>query len=172
MFAQYQLPVSDSILLTFGGRYESVTYDYDNKLLDGRTKDDGTACGFGGCRFSRPSDREDTFRNFSPKISFSQFLNDTTQWYLQLSRGFRAPQATELYRLQNTQVVSDIDSEELDSLEITSPANLTGVTRFTNTPTTHLWQQHPLMVTTLIPRLETSGRQILCGNTAKADWSS
>ena len=124
VFAQYQLPVSDSILLTFGGRYESVTYDYDNKLLDGRTKDDGTACGFGGCRFSRPSDREDTFRNFSPKISFSQFLNDTTQWYLQLSRGFRAPQATELYRLQNTQVVSDIDSEELDSLEIGIRGNL------------------------------------------------
>ena len=124
VFAQYQLPVSESILLTFGGRYESVTYDYDNKLLDGRTKDDGTACGFGGCRFSRPSDREDTFRNFSPKISFSQFLNDTTQWYLQLSRGFRAPQATELYRLQNTQVVSDIDSEELDSLEIGIRGNL------------------------------------------------
>ena len=118
LFAQYQLPISDTMLFTFGGRYESVTYDYDNKLLDGRTKDDGTACGFGGCRFSRPADREDTFRNFSPKISFSQFLTANTQWYLQLSRGFRAPQATELYRLQNTQTVSDIDSEELDSLEI------------------------------------------------------
>jgi len=118
LFAQYQLEVSDSMLFTFGGRYESVSYDYDNKLLDGRTKDDGTNCGFGGCRFSRPADREDTFRNFSPKISFSQHLSASTQWYLQLSRGFRAPQATELYRLQNTQLVSNIDSEELDSLEI------------------------------------------------------
>ncbi|MFT6435350.1 MAG: outer membrane receptor protein involved in Fe transport [Candidatus Azotimanducaceae bacterium] len=118
LFAQYQLPISDSMLLTLGGRYESVSYDYDNKLMDGRTKDDGTACSFGGCRFSRPSDREDTFRNFSPKISFSQYLTANTQWYLQLSRGFRAPQATELYRLQNTQVVSAIDSEELDSLEV------------------------------------------------------
>lgn len=118
LFAQYQWPISDTILITLGGRYESVSYDYDNKLLDGRTKEDGTTCGFGGCRFSRPSDREDTFRNFSPKISFSQQLTANTQWYLQLSQGFRAPQATELYRLQNTQVVSAIDSEELDSLEV------------------------------------------------------
>ncbi|MFT7015570.1 MAG: outer membrane receptor protein involved in Fe transport, partial [Pseudohongiellaceae bacterium] len=33
-------------------------------------------------------------------------------------RGFRAPQATELYRLQNAQIVAGLDSVELDSYEL------------------------------------------------------
>ena len=45
-------------------RLESMHYDYDNLSLDGRTRDDGTACGFGGCRYSRPADRRDRF--FAP----------------------------------------------------------------------------------------------------------
>jgi outer membrane receptor protein involved in Fe transport len=40
------------------------------------------------------------------------------QLFVFLSRGYRAPQATELYRLQGEQIVTDIDAEELDSLEI------------------------------------------------------
>jgi outer membrane receptor protein involved in Fe transport len=35
-----------------------------------------------------------------------------------LSRGFAAPQATELYRLQSGQTVADLDTETLDSLEL------------------------------------------------------
>ena len=46
-------------------------YDYDNMMLDGRTNDQGVACGFGGCRYSRPADRGDNFTNLSPKIGLS-----------------------------------------------------------------------------------------------------
>ncbi|WP_024603196.1 TonB-dependent receptor, partial [Pseudoalteromonas sp. TB25] len=35
-------------LLTAGVRYEHMQYDYTNNMLAGRTKDDGTECGFGG----------------------------------------------------------------------------------------------------------------------------
>ena len=35
-----------------------------------------------------------------------------------LARGFRAPQATELYRLQSGQQVADLNSETLDSIEL------------------------------------------------------
>ena len=36
----------------------------------------------------------------------------------QVSQGFRAPQATELYRLQNGQVLAEIDSESVDNIEL------------------------------------------------------
>src|SRR5690606_16744034 len=37
--------------------------------------------------------------------------------FVNLSHAFRAPQATELYRLQQNQTVADLDSEEVDSIE-------------------------------------------------------
>ena len=87
-------------------------------MIEGRTRDDGTPCSFGGCRFNRPADRKDSFRNWSPKLGFVYSVNDNNQVYGSLARGFRAPQATELYRLQTAQNVADIDSVELDSLEL------------------------------------------------------
>ena len=87
-------------------------------MIDGRTRDDGTACGFGGCRFSRPADREDSFNNWSPRVGLIYSWSDAHQVFVSLSQGFRAPQATELYRLQNSQNVADIDPVEMDSLEL------------------------------------------------------
>lgn len=116
-FANYRFDLSETTELSAGLRAENVHYDYDNKMLSGRTRDDGTACGFGGCRFNRPSDRSDSFTNISPKLGLTH-VRGAVQLYAFLSRGFRAPQTTELYRLQNGQNVSDIDSEKLDSLEV------------------------------------------------------
>ncbi len=118
VFAQYTFTLGDRTDLVAGGRYEWLSYDYNNKMIDGRTRDDGTSCGFGGCRFNRPGDRSDTFNNFSPKLGLVHRFNNNHQLYGQISRGFRAPQATELYRLQGNQSVSNIESEELDSIEV------------------------------------------------------
>src|SRR5690606_6463590 len=93
-------------------------YDYDNRMVAGRTRDDGTECGFDGCRYSRPADREDSFDNWSPKIGLLYELADNHQLFATLATGFRAPQAVELYRLERAQQVADLDSERLDSLEI------------------------------------------------------
>src|SRR5690606_39717198 len=49
-------------------RYEHMAYNYDNRMIAGRTREDGTPCGFGGCRYSRPADRKDRFDNLSPKL--------------------------------------------------------------------------------------------------------
>ena len=117
-FARYEAALTGKLSLTAGLRAEQVEYDYDNRMIDGRLKADGTPCAFGGCRFSRPSDRTDSFFNLSPRLGLRFAVTDSAQLYGWLSRGFRAPQATELYRLQNTQTVSNIDSEELDSLEV------------------------------------------------------
>lgn len=118
LFTQLGVSLGDQTRLVAGMRLENVEYDYNNKMLDGRTRDDGTLCGFGGCRFNRPADSTDSFANISPKLGIVHDLALKHQLYAQLSRGFRAPQTTELYRLQNAQSVSRIDSEEIDSLEI------------------------------------------------------
>ena len=107
-----------------GLRYETIDYDYDNLSLDGRTRDDGTACGFGGCRYSRPADRSDSFDNLSSHISFNYALSPTISTYLKWSQGFRVPQATELYRLQRAQTEADLESETLKGFEIGSNISL------------------------------------------------
>ncbi len=103
--------------LTLGARYENMRYDYTNNMLAGRTRDDGSACGLGGCRYSRPASRVDSFANLSPKLGLTYRWTDSVQSYLNLSSGYRAPQATELYRLQREQQVADLSEETLLSAE-------------------------------------------------------
>ena len=101
-----------------GLRYESMNYDYDNLGLDGRTRDDGSNCGFGGCRYSRPADRQDRFNHLSPKLELQYRISDTWRWHLAAADSFRAPQATELYRLQRAQIVADLDEVRARTLEL------------------------------------------------------
>jgi len=118
-YGQLEVPINDSWRLLFGLRLEYLYYDYDNQMVTGNTHDDGvTTCGFGGCRYNRPADRTDDFLNLAPNIGVLYRINPSTSVYLNASRGFRAPQANELYRLQSTQDVADLDSETLDSLEL------------------------------------------------------
>jgi outer membrane receptor protein involved in Fe transport len=116
-YGQLELPLADDWRLVAGLRVEYLRYDYDNRLPDGNTRDDGTPCGFGGCRYNRPADRHDAFLSVAPNLGVAWRLNRRTTAFATLSRGFRAPQATELYRLQNEQDVADLDSPTLDSLE-------------------------------------------------------
>jgi iron complex outermembrane receptor protein len=117
-YVQSRIAVSDRLTLSAGLRAEYVRYKYNNKMLSGNTRDDGTVCGFGGCLYSRPADRSDDFTNLAPKFGALFTFSDSVALYVNLARGFRAPQMTELYRLQNGQQVSDLDSEEIDSLEL------------------------------------------------------
>ncbi|MBT8115978.1 MAG: TonB-dependent receptor [Arenicella sp.] len=103
--------------LIAGLRFESMHYDYDNRALDGRTRDDGSECGFGGCRYSRPADRRDSFAHLTPKLELQYQASDDWRWYLALADSFRAPQATELYRLQRAQIAADLDEVEATTLE-------------------------------------------------------
>jgi iron complex outermembrane receptor protein len=99
-------------------RAERLAYDYDNDALDGNTRDDGTQCGFGGCLYTRPSDRDDDFFEPAGRIGIRYALTDAWAIYGLGGLGFRAPQATELYRLQSGQSVADLDAERLKSVEI------------------------------------------------------
>ncbi len=116
-FVNYETSFSNGWDLSLGLRLENVEYDYDNLMIDGRTDEFGVACRF-GCRYNRPADRSDDFFNVSPKLGLSYALNDNHSLQVRVQRGFRAPQATELYRLQNNQSVADLESVELDSFEL------------------------------------------------------
>jgi len=117
-YIQTEFAMNDRLTAGVGLRVDYLRYDYNNRMLTGNTRDDGTECGFGGCLYSRPADRSDSFTNVAPKFSLTYQVNAASNIYTSLSRGFRAPQATELYRLQNGQEVADLDSEQIDAFEI------------------------------------------------------
>lgn len=106
-----------------GLRIEQTRYEYDNRTGD------GSACGpeASNCRFFRPSDRDDSFENFSANAGASYAWSEEHLAYLRLARGFRAPQATELYRLQAGQETADLDSEQIDNIEIGFRGSAAGV---------------------------------------------
>jgi len=92
-------------------RVDHIKYDYRNRMLTGNTQDDGSECGFGGCLYSRPASRDDSYSNIAPNFSLRYTVNPRTTAFLKAARGFRAPQTTELYRLQNGQTIADLDSD-------------------------------------------------------------
>jgi len=108
---------SDQARIVNSLRVEYLDYDYDNNGLDGNTRDDGTECGFGGCLYLRPADRSDDFSNVAGRLGLEYDFSYGTG-YVVVGSGFRPPQATELYRLQRTQEVADLDSEEILAFEV------------------------------------------------------
>ncbi len=100
--------------LNAGLRLEYTNYDYDNRTGD------GPACGpeASACRFYRPADRQDDFSDWSVNAGLTRSLNDEHRAWVRVARGFRAPQTAELYRLQSGQRVADLDSEQIDSVEL------------------------------------------------------
>ncbi|CAG0937860.1 hypothetical protein GPROT2_00030 [Gammaproteobacteria bacterium] len=117
-FAQLRLPLGTGWFAEAGLRAELMRYDYDNHMIDGNTRDDGTPCTPGPCRYSRPADRQDDFFNLAPNAGLLWHITPGLSAYASLARGFRPPQAAELYRLQSQQVRADLESETLDSAEL------------------------------------------------------
>ncbi|MEO1246309.1 MAG: TonB-dependent receptor [Pseudomonadota bacterium] len=118
LYGQTEYALSERLSLSTGLRVEHTRYSYRNRMLDGNTRDDGTQCGFGGCLYTRPADRSDAYTNLAPKIALRLRTGVAGSSFLRVARGFRAPQMTELYRLQSGQSVADLDSERIDSVEL------------------------------------------------------
>jgi iron complex outermembrane receptor protein len=115
--------MTPTLSLVHGLRFEWLNYDYENHGLVGNTRDDGTECGFGGCLYTRPADREDDFTNVAGRLGLEWSAAADTTLYAQIGSGFRPPQATELYRLQSGQTVADLDSEQIWSVELGARQN-------------------------------------------------
>ncbi len=106
--------------LNFGARYDIQFYDYDNRMISGNTTDDGTPCptGNGACRYARPEDQSQRFRNWSFHGGLVHELSANTSLVGNIAHGFRAPQASELFRLQAQQLEANLDEEALNSAEL------------------------------------------------------
>ena len=109
--------IAADLELAASARLERNAYAYDNLHLDGNMRDDGSACGFGGCLYTRPADRDDAFANAAGRLGLHWSPSSRRSFHLVAGRGFRPPQTTELYRLQRGQLVTDLDSETLRSVE-------------------------------------------------------
>jgi iron complex outermembrane receptor protein len=123
LFGKIEEPFADRWLASGGVRLERVEYDYDNRMIAGNTRDDGTLCGTGACLYSRPADRKDDFTNVTARVGLTYTLSDAHSLYVAASRGYRAPDTSELYRLQRQQSIADLDSERLDAVEAGARGN-------------------------------------------------
>jgi len=108
--------ITEQTRATVGIRLEETFYDYANQ----------TGTGFFGL-YQRPASRSDQFATVTPKLGLVQQWRQSLSSYVELSRGARAPQVTDLYELQNKQQVGQVKAETLDSAEIGSRADLSSV---------------------------------------------
>jgi len=117
LYVHAEQRLGERVTASGGLRAEAVDYDYDNRMIDGNTDENGVPCMPAGCLYSRPADRTDAFLNLAPKLSLSYDVSDRVVAYTAASVGFRPPEITELYRLQRNQLAADLDSERLDAVE-------------------------------------------------------
>jgi len=113
-FAQLRWAATQALNLSAGIRYENTEYAYNNLLSN------GSACAQGveNCRFSRPADQNIEYDLWSYQVNANYALTQDSRFYTQFSTGNRAPQATELFRLQNGQTIADLEAEKIHSLEM------------------------------------------------------
>ena len=113
-FAQLQWTATRQLMLSAGVRYEHTQYDYDNLLSTGSACDQGIE----NCRFTRPEDQKVDYKEWSYQINANYALTQNNRLYAQYSTGYRAPQTTELFRLQAGQTVAALDAENINSIEV------------------------------------------------------
>lgn len=126
LFAQADWQLAPRWTLDGGLRVENTRYDYDNHTGD------GPACGpdASACRFYRPADRRDSFDDWSLNLGASFEFSADQFLFLRTANGFRAPETAELYRLQAGQQVADLDSEQIDNIELGLKGDLDGRLRY------------------------------------------
>jgi iron complex outermembrane recepter protein len=106
LWAEAEWRLTERWTMLAGLRGESHDYDY---TTDAPTGANG--------RFLVVPDRSDDFQLLTPKLGIIGDFGDVSV-YANYARGERAPQATDLYRLQATQEEPAARVETLDSLEI------------------------------------------------------
>ncbi|MEQ3651017.1 TonB-dependent receptor [Hyphomonas sp.] len=107
VWGELDFALSEQVRLLAGLRAEGHEYDYSTDV----------APGING-RFNVPADRTDNFDLLTPKLGLIWSVSEGVDLYANYARGERAPQASDLYRLQSLQVAGQVEEETLDSVEI------------------------------------------------------
>ena len=122
-YLQMEHQLAPHILLSLSARHDYTQYDYDNLIADGTSKADGESCTKSNgepvdCLYLRPSDRSDSFSESSFKLGTTYQVSENSSLFASIANGFRAPQTTDLYRLQNQQTIGELSSEKIQSAEL------------------------------------------------------
>lgn len=117
-FTLLQWQASSALSLSVGLRYEWLSYDYENNASSASASANGPCAVAADCRFANPDDRADHFNNASWQLGAIYEFSPWLSIFSTVSRAYRAPQTTELYRLQDGQLSADLEAETLDSIEI------------------------------------------------------
>lgn len=108
LWSELEWAVSDTVTVLAGLRGETHDYDYSTAAPPGPNG-----------RFLVPDDREDSFDLLTPKLgAIWTPVGSAVSYYANYARGERAPQASDLYRLQSQQGIAEADVETMDSFEI------------------------------------------------------
>jgi iron complex outermembrane recepter protein len=106
-FVHTEWNITDKTKVTAGLRLDYTVYNYDNNLANDTVG-----------RFQRISDREDNFTTATPKVGLTHAVKDELSLFALYARGQRAPQTTDLYRIQVNQTPGDAEPELIDSIEL------------------------------------------------------
>ena len=106
LWGEAEFALGNNVSLLAGLRGETHDYDYATDA----------PVGING-RFNVTADRSDSFDLLTPKLGLIWSPGEVS-YYVNYARGERAPQASDLYRLQSLQVAGEVDTETLDSVEI------------------------------------------------------
>lgn len=105
-FIQAEYVFSEKLKANAGVRFDYTRNNYENLTDDGVVG-----------RFLRIGDRRDTFKTTSPKIGMQYDMTHKLTSYASAARGNRAPQTSDLYRLQINQTEDSVRPEEMDAFE-------------------------------------------------------
>lgn len=106
IFTQANYQWTDRISLEAGLRVNHTRYQYQNNATTGSEG-----------RFLRIADQDDSFTTLNPAFTAYFQANDQLQLSLSAKRASRAPQTSDLYRLQTNQTSNEAKAEKLDALE-------------------------------------------------------
>ena len=106
LWGEAEFVLGNNVSVLAGLRGETHDYDYSTDA----------PVGING-RFNVTADRSDSFDLVTPKLGLIWSPGEVS-YYVNYARGERAPQASDLYRLQDKQVAGEVDTETLDSVEI------------------------------------------------------
>ncbi|MDE1173238.1 MAG: TonB-dependent receptor [Parvibaculaceae bacterium] len=106
-YAQLVYALGPRTQVTAGLRYEYTRYDYRNNTTNGTQG-----------LFKRIPNQINNYNNLTPKLGLVHVFAPEAIGFINLARAARAPQTTDLYRLQSKQGVDSAKSETLDSIEV------------------------------------------------------
>ena len=101
VFAQFEFVPLENWRIVAGGRYDSISYDFQNKLTPGNL--------YGSANEVR------SFSRFTPKLGGTFALNARNSFYGNLSQGFTPPEVSQLY---GKTAVPDLKPAVYDNAEL------------------------------------------------------